>query len=276
MEVTCRNKVFDVFTAKEAKILSIKYTEDWRNARKGDWILTSDDKVLQVLKRREENKSDRKKPVVYIRTGYGEVPTYKPNIYAYKYNDYWEKDWNYDLVRDVKPTVMQTEFVRKLAKFGEFDEVGEFTQDSIVKAYQSIYSDNNPTMSLKRGRAILKKKSVRNIMSEFMKDKFDNIGVDDDYIADTYKEFIENSKMPANVRLNALNRVSTLRGHDDKRIEQLEGSTIIAMSDGDKKLLAEVRKTLSDEELEKFMQKGEFDGITVRKTTSNQRSGSKS
>ena len=58
-------------------------------------------------------------------------------------------------------------------------------------------------------------------MSEFMKDKFYNIGVDDDYIADTYKEFIENSKMPANVRLNALNRVSTLRGHDDKRIEQL-------------------------------------------------------
>jgi len=276
VEVTCRNKVFDEFTVEEAKILGIKYKEDWRNASKGDWILTSDDKVLQVLKKRQENKSDRKKPVIYIRTGYGEVPTYKPNIYAYKYNDYWENDWDYDLVRDVKPTVMQTEFVRKLTKFGEFDEVGEFTQDSIVKAYQSIYSDNNPTMSLKRGRAILKKKSVRNIMSEFMKDKFDNIGVDDDYIADTYKEFIENSKMPANVRLNALNRVSTLRGHDDKRIEQLEGSTIIAMSDGDKKLLAEVRKTLSDKELEKFMQKGEFDGITVRKTTSNQRSGSKS
>ena len=276
MEVTCRNKVFDEFTVEEAKILGIKYKEDWRNADKGDWILTSDDKVLQVLKKRQENKSDRKKPIVYIRTGYGEVPTYKSNIYAYKYNDYWENDWDYDLVRDVKPTVMQTEFVRKLTKFGALDEVGEFTQDSIVKAYQSIYSDNKPTMSLKRGRAILKKKSVRNIMSEFMKDKFDNIGVDDDYIADTYKEFIENSKMPANVRLNALNRVSTLRGHDDKRIEQLEGSTIIAMSDGDKKLLAEVRKTLSDKELDKFMQKGEFDGITVRKTTSNQRSGSKS
>ena len=131
-------------------------------------------------------------------------------------------------------------------------------------------------MCHKRARAILKKKSVRKLMGELMKDKFDNIGVDDNYIADTYKEFIENKKMPANVRLNALNRVSTLRGHDDKRIEQLEGSTIIAMSDGDKKLLAEVRKTLSDKELEKFMQKGEFDGITVRKTTSNQRSGSKS
>ena len=113
-------------------------------------------------------------------------------------------------------------------------------------------------------------------MSELMKDKLGVIGLDDDYIAVAYKEFIENKKMPANVRLNALNRVSTLRGHDDKKIEQLEGSTFIAMSDGDKKLLAEVRKTLSDDEIEKFMQKGDFDGITIRKTTSNKRSGSKS
>ena len=48
------------------------------------------------------------------------------------------------------------------------------------------------------------------------------------------------------------------------------------MSDGDKKLLAEVRRTLSDDELDKFMQKGDFNGITVRKTTSDKRSRSKS
>ena len=277
VEVTCRNKVFDVFTKEEADILSIKYRKDWRNASIGDWILTSDNKVLQVLRTRQENKSDRKKPVRYIRTGYGEIPTYKPNIYAYKYNDYWEKGCNYDLVRDVKPTVMQSEFVRKLTKYGELDETGvEFTQESILKAYQAVYKDNNPTMSLKRGRAILKKKSVEKLMNELMKDKLGAIGLDDDYIAVAYKEFIENKKMPANVRLNALNRVSALRGHDDKRIEQIEGSAFIAMSDGDKKLLAEVRRTLSDDELDKFMQKGDFSGITVRKTTSDKRSGSKS
>jgi hypothetical protein len=87
VEVKCRNIVFDVFTKEEATTLGIKYKKDWRNADKGDWILTSDNKVLQVLKKRQENKKDRKKPVVYIRTGYGEVPTYKSNIYAYKYND---------------------------------------------------------------------------------------------------------------------------------------------------------------------------------------------
>ena len=276
VEVTCRNKVFDVFDVKEAKILGIKYKEDWRNAKKGDWILTSDDKVLQVLSCRQENKSDRKKPVIYIRTGYGEVPTYKQSIHAYKNKAYWEQGENYNLVRNVKPTIMQTEFARKLIKHGKFDEVGEFTQESILNAYQSVYNDNNPTMSIIRGRAILKKKSVRKLMTELMKDKFDNIGVDDNYIATNLKKFVENEKITPNVRLNALNRVSTLRGHDDKKIEQLEGSTYIAMSDGDKKLLAEVRKSLSDKELEKFMQKGDFDGITIRETTSNKRSRSKS
>lgn len=58
MEVTCRNKVFDEFTVEEAKILGIKYKEDWRNADKGDWILTSDDKVLK------SSKSDKRIKVI--------------------------------------------------------------------------------------------------------------------------------------------------------------------------------------------------------------------
>ena len=60
MEVKCRNKVFDVYDVDECSDLSIEYQEDWRNAEKGDWILTSDDKVLQVLNRRVENKKTHK------------------------------------------------------------------------------------------------------------------------------------------------------------------------------------------------------------------------
>ena len=45
-------------------------------------------------------------------------------------------------------------------------------------------------------------------MSEQMKDRFLNIGVDDDYVANKYKNFIEDCGSPANTRLQALNRVS--------------------------------------------------------------------
>ena len=99
------------------------------------------------------------------------------------------------------------------------------------------------------------------MMSELMKDRLESIGLDDDYIAAEYKEFIDNKKIPPNVRLNALNRVSALRGHDDKKVESLEGSTMIQLEDGDKKLLAVARKMLSADEIDKFLEQGEINGI---------------
>lgn len=108
-------------------------------------------------------------------------------------------------------------------------------------------------------------------MSELMKDRLEAIGVDDDYIANEYKEFLENKKIPPNVRLNALNRVSALRGHDDKKIESLEGSTMIQLEDGDKKLLAVARKMLSADEIDKFLEQGEINGINKRESSKKEK-----
>ena len=65
MEVQCRNRVFDVFESSEADDLGIKYSADWRNASKGDWVLTADEKVLQVLGRRKYD-TGRKKEIYLI------------------------------------------------------------------------------------------------------------------------------------------------------------------------------------------------------------------
>ena len=261
MEVKCRNKTFYVYSLQEAEELGIKPVEKWREAQVDDWVYTCDEKVLQVIGRRTENKKGRK-PVDIIRIGYGEVPCYKKHIYAHKYPDYnYDNMFEYNLVRDLKPTSLQADFARKLAKHGKLDKQNDFTKESLIETYQTVYEDNNPNTSLKRARRILTKKSVRRMMSELMKDRLESIGLDDDYIAAEYKEFIDNKKIPQNVRLNALNRVSALRGHDDKKVESLEGSTMIQLEDGDKKLLAVARKMLSADEIDKFLEQGEINGI---------------
>tara|TARA_R100000458_G_scaffold15731_2_gene13435 strand:+ start:737 stop:1621 length:885 start_codon:yes stop_codon:yes gene_type:complete len=276
MIAKCRNKEFQVYDLDEARKEGIDYTDDWRNAEKGDWILTSDDKVLQVIGKKTENRKDRKKPVVFIKIGYGYVPTYKAGVYAKKYPDWWyDKGYRYDLVRDLKPTAKQLMFLERLVDIGDLDETGMWSHESIVKAYQAVYRDNNPNTSLLRGRMILKKKKVKQVMAELMKDKLSAVGLDDDYIAIKYKEFVEDDGIAANVRLNALNKVTELRGHFDKQTEQIEGQTFIAMSDGDKKMLAQARKALSNDELAKFMQTGDFNGINQRKDTRDKRRTSK-
>lgn len=276
MEINFRNKVFDVFDKDECPLLGLKYTEDWRNANRGDWILTSDEKVLQVLNRRETKKKSHKKPITFIRIGYGEVPTYKSAIYAREYSDWhWDNGHRYDLIKDVKPTLKQSMFIDELIRLGDIDKKGMWSYESIVSSYQTVYKDNNPTSSLQRGLHILKKKRVKEHMSKLMKDKFDDIGVTDEYVADKYKNFIEDKKISAGVRLNALNKVSELKGHTEKERQQIEGTSIYALSDSDKKVLKAASIKISDSQIEQYLQGEEEYGIDRNASTKSKNDKSK-
>ena len=104
-------------------------------------------------------------------------------------------------------------------------------------------------------------------MSKLMKDRFDDIGADDDYIAIKYKNFIENEKISAGVRLNALNKVTELRGNFNKEVQQIEGQTIYALSDTDKKVLKAASIKISDKQIEQFLENGELNGISKDEDT---------
>jgi hypothetical protein len=276
LEVKCRNQIFEVFDKSEAEDLNIVFSDDWRNAKKGDWILTSDDKVLKVLNRRETTKKSHKKPIIFIRIGYGEVPTYKSGIFSREYKDWhWDNGHRYELVKDIKPTLKQSMFVDKLIAIGDIDKDGMWSYESIVNAYQSTYKDNNPTASLQRGLHILRKQRVKEHMSKLMKDKFDDIGVSDEYVAVKYKNFIEDEDISAGVRLNALNKVSELKGHTIKETQQIEGTSIFALSDKDKKVLKAASIKISDSQIQEFLQDGDENGTIRNKNTKSKNASNK-
>jgi hypothetical protein len=249
VKVHCRNRSFDVFKRSEADATGIVYSADWRNASEGDWILTADDMVLRVLGRRICKRGKNKKSSHLIRTGYGETPTYKPQLYARKLPDYeWDIRYKKNLVRNVKPTALQSAFIQQLVDNFEPNDKGMWSIPDLIDSYMSVYCDNNPSTALRRALAILRKDSVKQVMSELMKDRFENIGVDDDYVANKYKDFIEDVGAPASTRLQALNRVSDILGHVKKEEKNTE-QTVFMLTDGDKKLLAQHKKQLPDEEL---------------------------
>ena len=63
-----------------------------------------------------------------------------------------------------------------------------------------------------------------------------------------YKNFIEDIDAPASTRLQALNRVSDILGHVEKKESKTE-QTVFMLSDGDKKLLAQHKRELPDKAL---------------------------
>lgn len=248
--VECRGKSFELYDVDECAGNDIYPISNWRNGGKGDWIKTADGKVMQVYGRTEKNTNTSKKPIIYIRTGYGVRPTYKKHIYASKQRD-WHEDHYYKgrgLVNNVKPTELQKAFVDNLTKCGSVNEHGMWTASSIVDAYRTVYSDNNPTQALRRGMALLKRDYIRRRISMNMRDKFVDSGLDDDWVVEKYRSLSENVETPAATRLNAVNKVSELLGHNAKERTEEHTEGFIALSDGQIKHLAGIRKKFIEEE----------------------------
>ena len=81
-----------------------------------------------------------------------------------------------------------------------------------------------------------------------MKDKLIEKGLDDDYVADRLKGFIEDKNAPHSVRLQALNKASDLLGHNNKKVkkEQVQ-ETVMILSDDDKKQLKEEQGSFANQ-----------------------------
>jgi hypothetical protein len=248
MKIKCRGKIFDVYDLPEALKIGIKPVKNWRKAKAGDWICTSDDKVVQVIRTREEHPKGKKKSYYFIRTGYGEYPAHRSKIYSGQQPDY-RRDTRYsgkELIKNVRPTTLQKAFVDNLYMSEQINDDGMWDAEAVINAYQAIYSDNNPEQALRRGMGILKKKHIKEYISMNMRDKLIETGVDDDFVAQSYKDLIVKQDTPHATRLNALNRVSDLLGHmtKEKKEESVEG--IFALSDGDIKKLASVRQKFAE------------------------------
>lgn len=252
MRITCRFKEFDTYTEEEAREVGIETISDWRRAEAGDWILTHDGRVLEVISRRTERHENSIKEYCYIRTGYGEHGTHKNNIYAVKQVSSHDRRYNGQaLLRDVRPTALQKTFVDNLIRFGGIRADGMWNAESVIRAYQSTYQDNNPEQALRRGVAILKRSKIKEYITMDMRDRLIENGLDDDWIIEQYKGIIH-SDSPANVKLSAINRVSDMLGHDtgNKREERTE-EQVFALTDGTMKKLSAVRKKLIGNNIDK-------------------------
>jgi hypothetical protein len=138
-------------------------------------------------------------------------------------------------------------------EFGNVNSFGMWDTESIISAYQSVYRDNNPDQSLRRGLGIIKKQHIREYISMNLRDRLIEKGVDDDWVIDQYKILVDGD-VPYATKLNALNRISDLLGHNAKERteENLEGI----------KQLASVRKKFATTNYLVEQVKHEKNGIT--------------
>ena len=238
----CVGVEFYIYDMEEADELGILYrSADWRKAKVGEYILTTDKKVVEVIGRTHEKPHHARKGTDFLITHFGRHPVSKNCIFASPVRNKKEKRVN------VRQTVKQKIFADYLIEYGDVNEKGMWDAESIIQAYQAVYADNNSSNSLKRGLSILHKQHIQTHIAIKMNIRpilIDN-QIDDEYIVQGYRDLVEGADVPHATKLNTLNRLSTLLGHDAKdKSETTE--QVVMISDGELKKLAGYRKKIAE------------------------------
>ena len=183
--------------------------ESWRVGLEGDWVLTDDDHVVQILKRAKYGDME----VVRCITGTynvdrdiemtSEIPD---NIYSFSKEDNHER-----FLKKKKPSTKEFLFAKYIAK-------GEDTVESYLKAYRT----NNRNYANRRANELLRSERVRHMVSEEIKEILDGEGVTPGYIIQVFKQVCDLAEKDGD-RLRALENLAKIAGlfETEKKSEQL-------------------------------------------------------
>ena len=203
-----REKFPNLIDRKEAEKRGIKIRADWRNAKKGDYICTIDNIVLEVLKTSEKKHYNHQKPTKHVHTEIGRFPVTIGRVYAKRIplNDDGNLLGSYHLMNI---------FVQEMIEHGELGKNGNFTSQSKIDNYMTVYQDNNEVNALIRANNILKKRNVRKYMSKNMKEAFETLEWKVDKVAKEYIALYKKSKVPAAVKKQILDKISEFIAVED-------------------------------------------------------------
>ena len=187
----------------ESKLVS------WRIGQEGNWVLTDDNHVVQILKRAKYNNTE----IVRCITGTFNVnrdirmgSAIPDNIYSFS---------KYKVAENFKNRKKATndEFL-----FAQYIASGQDTVSSYLKAYKT----NNKNYARKRANELLRSERVRKMVSKEIKDILESEGVSNNYMIQVFKQVADLAERD-NDKLRAVENLAKIAGlyETEKKSEQL-------------------------------------------------------
>ena len=215
--------VYEVDEAPE----DIQTISNWRDGEVGDWVLTDDENVIQILRKGTMLKAKgRERKVHYIGTCTGTFPatastkmdaSKRENIYSFG-------------GRPESESVMKRDRLTKYESiFVNYIIAGMDPKDAYLKAFNT----KNPGYAgIKAGR-LLKTERVTSQMKKELEPVMDELGIDESFILKAIKEVAELSDKDE-TRLKALFKLSDIMDMEDKNktsVTQISGAVFQGFSD---------------------------------------------
>ena len=180
-----------------------KIVKDWRKADEGQWCLSDDGQVVQVLKRGVINKKYQR--TVYVRTIIGMVNAggsyvlkggLKKSIYRFS-NRHW-----YDALKNGAMTEGKRNFAKYIAH-------GANLEDAYKRSHPGTKSKDH---AVTRAKILLKSKEVRNLVDKETEMLMSKIGCTKEYLLENAKKVIDKEDARDGDKLRALETLMKISG----------------------------------------------------------------
>jgi hypothetical protein len=222
-----------VYDSKEELPPNITIIPNWRKAKIGDWVLTDDKCIIQILRRGSMLRKNGEQ--YYVGTCTGTFPVSdkiqmytdrKVNIYSFSGNATPD-----DVVINRKNMTANEElFVQYISK-------GLSPEDAYVKAFPT----NNKRYARMKAVNLIKTERIKTAVKEELKPILDELDIDEKFILENIKIVAQTSEKD-DTRLKALFKLSDIMDLEDKNAAKVQQFTGIAFQGLTDKMIEEAER----------------------------------
>ena len=200
---------------------------DWKKAKEGDWVLSDDDRVIQLLKvsKSINHPSDRKNYKYangWVRTVGGTFLTHKNTFMDTDFSSHPNRYTFSKTIKDTNKRVKQRNKVTKKEKlFATNVAVGM----GAVKSYMDAYKELNYDKAKNKAAVLLKQERVMKEVEKSVLDVAKDMGVDHEYIFRSLKQLAETS-VDENIALQSLKEMGKAIGTLGGGVKRVESGVV--------------------------------------------------
>lgn len=191
-----------------------KLIKDWREAKQGQWCLSDDGKIVQVLLKdtMKGNKSEEE----YIRTVIGMITVRKSTTLVGDITD--------SLYRFVKRHSYDSRIHGGMTKqkkiFSKYIAMGLDPESAYIKAYPKTTSTDD---ARRKSKLLLKSKTVRDQVDKEIEELMADVGITKRYLLESTKDVVDKTDVKDNDKLRALETLMKISGmlNTEKKSESI-------------------------------------------------------
>ena len=187
-----RHFIYDSYDEFISESKETNVVKNWREAKEGDWVMSDDDRVIQILKvgalNHPNDRKNYKYSNGYVRTVVG---TFINREKTFMDTDFSKHPNRYTFSTTIKDTHKRVKQRKDVTKNEKIFAVNVASGANPVHSYMDTYNEPNENKAKRKAIVLLKQERVMQEIEKGVMDVAKTLGIDHEYILSTLKRLAD-------------------------------------------------------------------------------------